>query len=160
TFFPYGFDNLNVVETYGPNARIVFPFRRIEKLRNVPPQERRLEGMVTDVYQLFPNAHVSVLSSHCLFVIMEPVSPSQSKWIVYRLTNRDGKGGDAAEKLAEAKRDARFVKDTGLDEDRHAARAIQAGLASKANRHFTFGHFESAIAHFHSNLTQLLAKAA
>lgn len=160
SFYPYGFDNLNVVETYGPNSRIVFPFKRIEKQRDVPPQQRRLEGMVTDVYQVFPNTHISVLSSHSLFVILEPVSPSQSKWVLYRLTNRDGKGGNAAEKLLEAKRDAQFVLDTGLDEDRHAARAIQAGLASKANSHFTFGHFESAIAHFHSNLTHLLAKIA
>lgn len=160
SFFPYGFDNLNVVETYGPNSRIVFPFRRIEKLREVPPQERRLDGMVTDVYQMFPNTHVTVLSSHSLFIVMEPVSPNRTKWIFYRLTNRAGKGGNAAEKLLEARRDAEFVKDTGLDEDRSAARAIQSGLASGANSHFTFGHFERAIAHFHSNLNQLLAKVA
>ena len=29
SFYPYGYDNLNVVETYGTNSRIVFPFRRI-----------------------------------------------------------------------------------------------------------------------------------
>ena len=31
--------------------------------------------------------------------------------------------------------------------------AIQRSLASRANEHFTFGRFESAIAHFHRNLT-------
>ncbi len=160
TFFPYGFDNLNIVETYGPNSRITFPFRRIEKLRTVPPAERRIDGMVPYAYQLFPNAHVSVLSNHSLFIVVEPISPSESKWIFYRLSNRGGNGKLSAEQLDEAKRDARVVKDTGLDEDRHAARAIQAGLQSRANSDFTFGRYETAIIHFHSNLQALLPKVA
>ena len=164
SFFPYGYGNLNIVETYGPNSRIVFPFRRIEKLRDIPAEERRIDGMVTYVYQLFPNAHVSVLSNHSLFIVMEPVSPGQSKWIIYRLSNRDGtgnsNGASGKEKLAEAKRDSVFVKDTGLDEDREAARAIQAGMESGANTNLTFGHYEKAIVHFHSNLEALLAKVA
>jgi phenylpropionate dioxygenase-like ring-hydroxylating dioxygenase large terminal subunit len=160
SFYPYGFDNLNVVETYGPNSRITFPFNRIEKLRDIPPAERRIDGMVTYVYQLFPNAHITVLSNHSLFIVIEPVSPSESKWIFYRLSNRSGKGQGADAKLEEAKRDAQFVKDTGLDEDRHAACAIQAGLASRANSEFTFGHFEKALSHFHANLHALLPIAA
>ncbi len=64
----------------------------------------------------------------------------------------DGKTAD----INEAKRDATFVKDTGLDEDRAAACAIQAGLKSKANSHFTFGKFEKAIVHFHTTLRKLL----
>ena len=160
SFFPYGFDNLNIVETYGPNSRIIFPFRRIEKLRQVPPAERRIDGMVTSVYQLFPNAHISVLSSHSLFIVMEPISPSQSKWIFYRLSNRGGKGESAEEKLKEAKGEAQVVKETGRDEDRHAAREIQAGLKTRANSEFTFGHYENAIVHFHSNLQAMLAKLA
>ncbi len=154
TFFPYGFDNLNVVETYGPNSRIIFPFRRIEKLRDIPRDERRINGMVTSVYQLFPNTHVSVLSNHSLLIILEPLSPTKTQWVVYRLSNHvnDGKTAD----INEAKRDATFVKDTGLDEDRAAACAIQAGLKSKANSHFTFGKFEKAIVHFHTTLRKLL----
>ncbi len=56
TFFPYGYDNLNVVEHCGRNSRVTFPFRRIEKLADVPAAERRIEGRVTYVYHLFPNA--------------------------------------------------------------------------------------------------------
>ena len=160
SFYPYGFDNLNIVETYGPNSRVTFPFRRIEKLRQVPAEERRIDGMVTYVYQLFPNAHISILSNHSLLIVLEPVSPGESKWIFYRLDNRGGRNESAEEKLREAKRDARFIKDTGLDEDRHAASAIQAGLKSSANSHFTFGHYEKAIVHFHTNLKASLAKLA
>lgn len=156
SFYPYGFDNLNVVETFGPNSRIVFPFRRIEKLRDLPPDERRLDGMVTDVYQLFPNAHVSRLSNHSLLVILEPVSPSRTRYVFYRLSNDDGSG--KAADLEEARHDAGFVKDTGLHEDQDAAMAIQQSLETGANSHFTFGHFEQAIVHFHKGLTEHLKR--
>lgn len=156
TFYPYGYDNLNIVETYGPNSRIVFPFRRVEKLRKIAAEERRIDGMVTYVYQLFPNTHITVLSNHSLFIVMEPVSPGESKWIIYRLSNHNGRGESPEERLAEAKRDAEFVKDTGIIEDRHAACAIQAGLDSGANTHLTFGQYEKGIVHFHQNMHALL----
>ncbi len=41
SFLPYGFDNLNVVETFGRHARVVFPFKRIEKLRDVRARAAR-----------------------------------------------------------------------------------------------------------------------
>ena len=151
SFYPYGYDNLNVVELNGRNSRIVFPFRRIEKLRQVPRENWRIQGRVTDVHQLFPNTHVSFLSSHAMLIILEPVSPTRTHWVVYQLAPRikDGKPLD----IAEARRDAGFVQDAGRAEDRHAARAIQEGLASGANTHFTFGHYEQAIGHFHRHLT-------
>ena len=36
TFFPVQYDNLNVVETFGPNSRITYPYRNIESLRDRP----------------------------------------------------------------------------------------------------------------------------
>jgi hypothetical protein len=53
TFFPYGFDNLNVIEHVVPHSRVTYPFRRIEKLAAVPPAERRVMGFVTFVYHIF-----------------------------------------------------------------------------------------------------------
>ena len=44
TFYPVQFDNLNVVEPFGRNSRIAFPYRRIDKLRAVPPAERSVDG--------------------------------------------------------------------------------------------------------------------
>lgn len=152
SFFPYGYDNLNVVELHGRNSRIVFPFRRIEKLRGMPREEWSTQGRITDVHQLFPNTHVSVLSSHAILIILEPVSPSETHWVVYQLAPRikNGKPLD----IEQARKDANFVQESGILEDRHAAREIQAGLASGANTHFTFGHYEQAIGHFHRHLTE------
>ncbi|MZR31621.1 aromatic ring-hydroxylating oxygenase subunit alpha [Sneathiella litorea] len=157
TFYPYGLDNINVVETFGPNSRIIFPFRRINKLRDVPREKRRINGMTTDVFQLFPNTHLSVLSSHSILIVLEPVSPTETRTIIYRLRNLDPDG--ELVDLAIAKRDAGFVKESGIEEDREAARYINTGLESKANSHFTFGHYEKAIVHFHETLDDHLAKA-
>ncbi|PHQ69646.1 MAG: (2Fe-2S)-binding protein [Sneathiella sp.] len=154
TFYPYGLDNVNLVEIFGPNSRITFPFRRIEKLRSIPREKRRIDGMVTYVYQLFPNAHVSVLSNHSVLTILEPITPSRTRYVFYRMSN--GNGDNPKNALAEARRDVEFVKDSGLQEDRDAACAIQEGLDSKANSHFTFGHFEKAIVHFHRMLRDTL----
>ena len=155
SFYPYGFDNINVVESFGSHTRVVFPFQRIEKLREVDPKGRRMEGMVTSVYQLFPKVAVSILSKHSTVTIFEPISPTRTQILIYRATNKTSAG--VATDFEEAKRDADFVKAAGFDEDREAACAIQETLGTKANQHLTFGHFEKAIVHFHQNLAQHLS---
>jgi hypothetical protein len=67
---------------------------------------------------------------------------------------------DDPRSLAEARRDADFVNETGAAEDRDLACAIQSSLGSGGNEVFTFGHFESAIVHFHRQLAAALAAAA
>jgi hypothetical protein len=156
TFFPYGLDNINVVENYGQNSRVIFPFKRIEKLRDVDPGSRVIDGTITSVYSLFPNASISVLSKHSNLVILEPISPSRSKWVIYTLINKSNKKGTLSKE--DAMRDAKFVGNTGQDEDREAARAIQETLNTKANDHLIFGYFEKAIVNFHSHLTKYLDK--
>ena len=148
TFYPYGYDNLNVVETCGRHSRVTFPFRRIEKLADVPEAERCVEGRLTYVYHLFPNALVSVLSRHTNLVVLEPVAVDRTRMVAYSLTNT---GGDPAA-AESARRDAEFVNQTGAAEDLALVESIQRTIESGANEFFTFGHFESAIVHFHRNL--------
>ncbi|MDA8933576.1 aromatic ring-hydroxylating dioxygenase subunit alpha [Gammaproteobacteria bacterium] len=154
TFYPYGLDNINLVETFGPNSRVIFPFKRIEKLRDLQPNERKIKGTVTAVYHLFPNASVSLLSKHSNLTIMEPIAPNQVKLVTYLMTNPDTKGSKAT--LEDARRDALFVNESGQDEDREAARAIQETVTAPANTHLTFGYFEKAIVNFHSHLSKHL----
>ena len=155
SFYPYGFDNLNVVETFGRNSRVIYPFRRIEKLKNVPPAERNLTGYVTYVYQLFPNALIVMLSDHTSLVVLEPTAIDRTRVYTYTLSHRGA--GASEEALAKAKRDADFVANTGSVEDRAVVCAIQRGLDSGANECFTFGRFEPAIVHFHRTLDAALA---
>ena len=47
TFYPVQFDNLNVVESFGRNNRLAFPFRAIHKARSESPAERSADGKLT-----------------------------------------------------------------------------------------------------------------
>ena len=154
TFYPYGYDNLNVVETYGRNGRITYPFQRIEKLADVPPGERRVDGRLTYVHHLFPNVMIPILSHFTNIVILEPDGPSRTRTVTWTLTNR-GKS-DAEKALEDAQRDADFVSNTGIREDRAVVEAIQRGIASGANDCFTFGRYEKLPGHLHRNLHELI----
>lgn len=147
TFFPFGYDNINVIETYGPHSRVTFPFRRIEALREVPRPQRDLDSLVTVVYHLFPNVIVARLSHHTSVVVLEPEAPDRTRMVTYQLAKPSASEA--------AIRDAKFVEQ-GTAEDREMARAVQRGLASGANDVLTFGRFEGAIAHLHRQLTALL----
>ena len=87
-------------------------------------------------------------------MILEPVSPTESQWVIYSLINTSSDG--KLMELEDAKRDAAFVNDSGQEEDRAAATTIQQTLASGANSHLTFGRFEKAIVHFHRHLGEYL----
>lgn len=153
TFYPFGFDNLNLVETLGRNSRITFPFQRIKKLEEIEPEQREVDGLLTYVYQLFPNVTIAVLSHHTTMLILEPVAVNKTQVISYSLTNKALEGEEA---VAKARHDATFVTDTGQIEDIALAKSIQASLHSEANEFFTFGRYEKLIGHFHRNMQALM----
>jgi phenylpropionate dioxygenase-like ring-hydroxylating dioxygenase large terminal subunit len=74
SFFPFGYDNLTVVETWGPHHRVTFPFRRVESLAGRPRADWSIDRMVTLVYHLFPNVIVARLSHHTTVVVVEPIA--------------------------------------------------------------------------------------
>lgn len=159
SFYPYGFDNLNVIETQGPNVRVCFPFRRIEKLRDVPREERALGRTVTLVNHIFPAASVTRLSDHFTLSFAEPETPLRTRYYSYKMTTPTADGAQpSSDRLSQAKKDAAFLADTGLKEDARVIHDIQAAIGSGANQHYTFGRFESAIVHLHKNLQRYLEK--
>ncbi|HXI35394.1 MAG TPA: SRPBCC family protein [Burkholderiales bacterium] len=154
TFYPYGFDNLNVVELVGLHSRVTYPFRRIQKLEKVPPAERRVDGLLTYVYHLFPNALITQLSRHTNLIVLEPLGTDRVRNIRYTLIDR---GDGSPQAIADAERDVDFARNSGGAEDVVVIQDIQRALRSRANEAFTFGLFEGAISHFHRNLTRALA---
>jgi phenylpropionate dioxygenase-like ring-hydroxylating dioxygenase large terminal subunit len=154
TFYPVQFDNLNVVESFGRNSRIVFPYRRINKLREVPTAERTADGFLTYVYHLFPNVMVVTFPTNIAIVILKPLKIDRTLAITYTVTDRPT---DQREAQAELKRAEDFVN-LGAVEDRDVACAIQRGLKSGANQFFEFGRFEKALGHFHRSLDTALAE--
>ena len=141
SFYPFGYDNLKVVETFGPHSRVVNPFRRSEQLRGVPPSDRETYW-IRDVRLsvLSPQRqHLGALQADTNLVILEPVSPTESQWVIYSLINTSS--DRQTNRTEDAKRDAAFVNDSGQEEHRAAAATIQQTLASGANSHLTLGRF-------------------
>ena len=150
SFYPFGLDNVNVVESYGQNSRVIYPFKRIEKLRSVARDERNIEGSATLVYHLFPNVSVSVLSKHTSVTVIEPLSPTRTQMFSYAIKHAAHNGVEISQE--DAIRDVDFVNQSGQEEDRAAARDIQETVTTSANSHLTFGYYEKAIVSFHQQL--------
>lgn len=154
TFYPVQFDNLNVVEHFGRNSRVAYPYRRISKMREVPPSDRTAAGFVTYVYHLFPNVMVTTFPTNIVVIVLEPLAIDRTLAISYTVTDRAIEQQDAQ---AEVKRGEDFIK-LGAVEDRDVAAGIQRGLRSGANEFLEFGRFEQALAHFHRSLDAALAE--
>lgn len=156
TFYPFGYDNLNVIEFAGPHARVTFPFRRIEQLANVAPGDRHVSDKLTYLNHLFPNVILAELSHHRTLGILEPLNAHQTKITTYNMT-KSTDNPDIDTVIDRAKRDLEFVNGTGQLEDIAMVTAIQRSLHSGANEVFTFGQFEPAIVHFHKEMAERLA---
>src|SRR6202035_4426175 len=89
TFYPLQYDDLTVVETFGPNSRITFPYRNIERLRNRPESTWTTDARVTYVYQLFPNVMVATFPDFVLLVVIDPVDVGHSTVTVSAMVTPD-----------------------------------------------------------------------
>ena len=158
TFFPFGYDNLNVIEFCGPHARVTFPFQRITQLAEVAPEARDVSDKLTYLNHLFPNVVLAELSHHRTLGILEPLGTGRTRVTTYHLTKSTANPDkDAVVKTAE--RDLEFVNGTGQAEDIAMVSGIQRSLHSGANEAFIFGHFEPAIVHFHQQMSARLKQA-
>ncbi|MEC8001228.1 MAG: aromatic ring-hydroxylating dioxygenase subunit alpha [Pseudomonadota bacterium] len=155
SFYPFGLDNVNVVESFGQNSRLFTPS---SSLRNcvLNRDEREIEGFATLVYHLFPNVSVSVLSKHTSVTVIEPLSPSRTQMFSYYIKHAAKNGSEISDE--EALRDVDFVNQSGQEEDRAAARDIQETVTTSANSHLTFGYYEKAIVTFHQQLQSELGE--
>jgi choline monooxygenase len=150
TFFPLQYDDLNLVETFGPNSRITFPYRNIERLRNRPESQWTIDRRATFVYQLFPNAIFATFPDQVVVVVVEPIAVDQSRITTYNLAMRgvtEAERGDGGATLLQR----------GALEDNEMSAGVQRGLRAGANAFVEFGRHESAIGHFHATLDQHLA---
>jgi phenylpropionate dioxygenase-like ring-hydroxylating dioxygenase large terminal subunit len=161
TFYPVQFDNLNVVERFGRNSRVVFPYRAVHKLRDVAPGEISVDGKLTYVYHLFPNVMVATFPSFIFMIAIEPVAIDRTRFHTYitaaeEVAAAGANREDRADGASVAEAGAALIA-AGAAEDNAVTRAVQEGLASGANEFLEFGRFEGAIGHFHRGLHAALA---
>ena len=146
TFFPVQYDNVNVVESFGRNSRITFPYQNIERPFDTA-DEMAVRGRMTYVHHLFPNVMLATFPGQILMIVLDPVTVDRTlaTTFAWRVGEAVARAGDPS------------LLNDGAAQDFAIARTIQHGLASGANEHLRFGLFEGAIAHFHRTLDAALA---
>jgi len=148
TFFPVQFDNLNIIETFGPHSRITFPYRNVSRPFDLGSRAA-VRSRLTYVYHLFPNVMIATFPSQVLMIVLEPLAADRTTTVTY--TWRD---------VVNPPRGDPSLVGRGTAEDFQIARSIQRGLASGPNEDLQFGRFEGAIAHFHRTLDAALTSRA
>jgi choline monooxygenase len=158
TFFPVQYDDLNVVEMFGPNSRITFPYRNIERLRDRPESTWTTDARVTYLYQLFPNVMLATFPDAISVVVIDPVDVDHSTVIVYSMVRPEVADRDSLHAPNPVGADSFIAR--GLVEDNEMSAGVQRGLQAGANKFVEFGRHESAIGHFHATLDERLARLA
>ncbi|WP_205875757.1 aromatic ring-hydroxylating oxygenase subunit alpha [Mycobacterium camsae] len=160
TFFPLQYDDLNVVERFGPNSRLTFPYRNIERLRDRPEDTWTTDARVTYLYQLFPNVMLATFPDLLLMIVIDPVDIGHSMVTVYSMVRPEvaGRAGSDARQRDPVAAGALIAR--GTAEDNEMSEGVQRGLNSGANAFVEFGRHESAAGHFHAVLDDRLARFA
>ncbi|MDV3132013.1 aromatic ring-hydroxylating oxygenase subunit alpha [Mycobacterium sp. 29Ha] len=156
TFYPIQYDDLNVVESFGPNTRVTFPYRNIERLRDRPESTWEVGHRVTYVYHLFPNVMVATFPSQVLVITIDPIDIDHTTVTIYAMVTPDVIRRAAAD--PETSQDARNLLNEGGIEDNDMSEGVQLGLHAGANTFVEFGTHESAIGLFHATLDDRLAR--
>lgn len=157
TFYPIQYDDLNVVETFGPNTRITFPYKNIERLRERPESTWTVGHRVTYVYHLFPNVMVATFPNQVLVITIDPIDVDHTTVTIYAMVTPEVL--DRAATDPATSEGARNLLNDGGIEDNEMSEGVQRGLRAGANEFVEFGTHESAIGRFHANLDERLATA-
>lgn len=155
TFYPIQYDDLNVVEAFGPNTRITFPYQNIERLRERPESTWNVGHRVTYVYHLFPNVMVATFPNQVLVITIDPIDIDHTTVTIYAMVTPH-----VAERVSANPEDAtgaRNLLNAGGVEDNEMSEGVQRGLQAGANAFVEFGRHESAIGRFHATLDERLA---
>ncbi|WP_173817372.1 SRPBCC family protein [Mycobacterium sp. IEC1808] len=159
TFYPLQYDDLNVVEKFGPNSRITFPYRNIERLRDRPESAWTIDARVTLLYQLFPNVMLATFPDLISVVVLDPVDVDHTTVTVYSMVRPEFAERESLDRPSTLVGAGSLIG-TGLIEDNEMSEGVQRGLRSGANEFVEFGRHESAIGHFHVTLDERLAALA
>ena len=155
TFYPIQYDDLNVVEAFGPNTRITFPYQNIERLRDRPESTWNVRSPRDLRVSPVPERHVRDVPNQVLVITIDPVDVEHTTVTIYAMVTPE-----VAEHVSanpEAADGARNLLNDGGMEDNEMSEGVQRGLHAGANGFVEFGTHESAIGRFHANLDERLA---
>jgi phenylpropionate dioxygenase-like ring-hydroxylating dioxygenase large terminal subunit len=155
TIYQLFFDNLGLVDPFGPHTRNVFPKRSIKGLENRPRSEWRIRDHANVLYHLFPNTLILMEPDHAAVLHCYPLEVDRTRIDAYTLIP-----APAETEKARAYWDKNNAILYGaIEEDFAMGESIQRGIRSGANESLTFGRFEHALTHFHRNVEEALESA-
>ena len=164
-------------EIFGRNHRAVFPSRSLEKLRNKPKAQWRVDGATTLLYYIFPNIQLSVserqvtlfriypagldagrsithvnhyFSAQALDLIAQGTKTVIDDSNVYKRDARDGNAIISPEAAME------IIDSTLENEDYRMGETTQQTAESGVLDHLVFGRNEAPLHHFHNTFRAAL----
>jgi phenylpropionate dioxygenase-like ring-hydroxylating dioxygenase large terminal subunit len=147
--------NVADFEAFGPNHRLTFPRKKLERLKSEPEESWDLMWNTTVIYSLFPNTILMLQGDH---VELARVFPSEGRAdrAVMELSLYVPHAPVTPDERGHWDKNMQLVLDVVTGEDFPAGRTIQAGLASGAQTHTVFGRNEPAMIHYHRSIQGIL----
>jgi phenylpropionate dioxygenase-like ring-hydroxylating dioxygenase large terminal subunit len=147
--------NVSDFEPFGKNHRLIFPRKKIERLKSEPEDRWDLVWNTTIIYSLFPNTILMLQGDH---VELSRIFPREGRvdCAVMELTLHVPRTPTTEEERTHWDKNMQLVLDVVTGEDFPAGRSIQIGLTSGAQTHTVFGRNEPALIHYHQSLQAAL----
>lgn len=150
----YFYDNLSIVEQFGPHARSVLPRKSIEGLADKAVDEWNIREHTHLTYALLPMTTFLVQHHHVEWIKAIPISPEETEVSIITLSPRQTNPmSDKDKSLWQLNHD---ITVKTLDEDFLLAESIQKGIRSGANKEFLFGRSEGALHMLHESIENML----
>ena len=139
TIGPYFEDNLSSYTQMGQHLRSVLPRSHFA---DVPRDDWDIRQHANLLYTVTPTSQFLVQQDHVAWISAWPISPSETQLRLATVGPEETPlSDDPAKHWAQNHR----ITVTTLTEDFEIGEGIQAGLASGANAHLTFGRYEGAL---------------
>ena len=147
--------NVTDFTAFGLNHRLVFPRRKLERLKQQPEAEWDAIWNTTIVYCLFPNTIFIVQGDH---VEVNRCFPREGRpdRSVMELGLYVPTVPRSDEERAHWDKNMQLILDVVTGEDFPASRTMQIGFAAGAQTHTVFGRNEPAMIHYHRSLRSAL----
>lgn len=150
--------NLSDFEAFGPNHRLVFPRKKIERLRAMPESEWDLMWNSATVYCLFPNTLFVAQGDHLEIHRVFPAEGRPDRAVMETSFYIPEPVADA-EQGRHWKANMDLLMQVVMGEDFPAGRTMQIGFGSGAQTHTVLGRNEPAMIHYHQSLRKALGLA-
>ena len=147
--------NINDFQPFGFNHRLVFPRKKLERLKAEPEENWDAVWNTSIVYALFPNTLLIVQGDHVELARIFPTDGRVDR-AVMDLGLYVPKAPTTEEERTHWDKNMQLVLDVVTGEDFPAGRTIQAGLGSGAQAHLVYGRNEPAMIHYHQSLQTVL----